>query len=713
MKERGHKIMLKRKTAAVLAAVMCALFAGNLSVSAYELPHEYWSINDNYANASDSNNYGDIIKYGLQTINLILPEPVNEQTKNILGSRMYDVAFAYFLTGDYLNAAKYFEMYIPYGEYLGWDDGVIIAQNCVKQFTSSMEVYQRTDAPSKTYGVKNEPNGVLYGQVSEQMQSDDSMVLLYAEYGDTGSWDWMKLVLSKAQRQNKAVELALNFPDEGATAKSVSSSDEYLENLYSMLMDYDVPIYLRIGAEFNIWNTKCTPEEFISAFRCISDKMKSLSNVASVWSAAHTSSWKSEDFPYTADDFYPGDSYVDWVGVNCYPTKYFNGKRWTGISQFNEVCYKSGYSADPVLMIKDIADKYGDRKPIMISECGSAYRTNGEVSETDEEWAAYYLKQMYSFIPIVYPQVKLIAYFNKRMDNETSYYDLEGSSKLKSAYNEAIQSPWFIKGSCENSAEAFFKKADAEIVSDGTAELYTYPHLYGSDSISVKYYLDGELIAQTSDVPYKAEISGIRGTHNLKVTAEGNNGASMTREYKITGNFKAEKAEDFSDTQFLSEAQKRAVDYSITKGIITGYENNTFMPDSGITRAEFAAVMCRMMGYDANENCGFEDAKNHWASKYIKACADAGMINGIGGNKFDPDSRLTTEQAVKILTIAYKLADEKTKYPDGFMSAAYENGLFENVSSDKIGENSKRIDVTMMIYNAENSYTSSISYADF
>ncbi len=60
-----------------------------------------------------------------------------------------------------------------------------------------------------------------------------------------------------------------------------------------------------------------------------------------------------------------------------------------GIMKFT---LKTGYSSDPVVMIKDAVEKYGGRKPIMISECGSAYRTNGDINETDSEWAAKYLK---------------------------------------------------------------------------------------------------------------------------------------------------------------------------------------------------------------------------------------------------------------------------------------------------------------------------------
>lgn len=45
-------------------------------------------------------------------------------------------------------------MYIPYGKQLGWTDGVIIAENCVKQFTNTFDVYQATEQSQKVYGAK-------------------------------------------------------------------------------------------------------------------------------------------------------------------------------------------------------------------------------------------------------------------------------------------------------------------------------------------------------------------------------------------------------------------------------------------------------------------------------------------------------------------------------------------------------------------------------
>lgn len=692
---------MKRGISAILVAIISLIISSNFNVMAYELPHAFWELDAGYSNATSSKNYDETINYGVQIINLIASEPENEQTINILGSRTYDVAFAYFMNGDYTNAAKYFEMYIPYGKHLGWTDGVIIAENCVKQFTNTLDVYQATNQSQKVYGEKNEPNGVLYGQVGDKSQADESMMLIYLEYDDESTFGCANSMLSKAKHQNKSIEIALNFPQEGSTVRNINEWDEYLSDFHNLLSNYkDIPIYLRIGAEFNVWSDKCTPSEYIPVFRIISEKMNDLQNVSKVWSIAHTSSWKTGDWPYTADDFYPGDEYVDWVGVNCYASKYFQGKIWPGESQYNEVCFKSGYSSDPVLMVKDTVEKYGNRKPIMISECGSAYRTNGDINETDSEWAAKYLKQIYTFIPMVYPPVKLIAYFNAKMDYEVNYYNLDGNSELQSAYNDVTDSPWFIQNKNTNSAEQFFKKASGTITMNGDTTLYAYPHIYGSDWVNVEYYLDDALVQSTTEIPYSAKISNIKGTHSLKVVANGNNGATMTREYQLVSYAPAEKADAYSDTSYLNNGQKKAIDYMISNDIMTGYENNTFRPDSTITRAEFATVICRMMGYNVSENSTFTDTKNHWSSKYVNACVKADIIHGIGDNKFAPDNYITVEQAVKILTSAYGYANSKTKYPDGFMSAAQKYNLFDNVTSSQLGTNVKRIDVAVMIYNA-------------
>ncbi len=47
----------------------------------------------------------------------------------------------------------------------------------------------------------------------------------------------------------------------------------------------------------------------------------------------------------------------------------------------------------------------------------------------------------------------------------------------------------------------------------------------------------------------------------------------------------------------------------------------------------------------------FDDAANHWAKPYIEALAMEGVINGVSDNSFAPDSSVTREQFLKMLMI--------------------------------------------------------------
>ncbi len=684
---------MKKFISLILVTIMLML---SVPAFAANLPNAFWKLNENYIAAVEAKDYPAIALYAEQTIDMVSRLPEDEQVIEIIGSRAYEAAFAYYFMGDYVNSVKHFNIYLPYGIKKNWTDGVIIAQEFVKQLSPVLEVYKYTPNEQLYYGAKNEPHGVLYGQVSEKMQPRESMVLLYLEYGYSDYFDWANYIMKQAREQGKAVELALNFPLQGDNARAINEGDLYLAQLYSFVAQYpDVDVFLRIGAEMNIWGNMATPDEFIRSFRIIATKMRALPNVATVWSVAHTSGWN-----INTHDFYPGDGYVDWVGVAVYPNKYFGGQRWNGVDVFNEVCYKTGYNADPVLMIKDIVDTYGDRKPIMISECGSAYKTNGSVNEYHHEWAVNYLNQMYSFIPMVYPQVKVMAYFNKNISYENNYYDLDGSPMLKSAYDAAVLAPQFVKGDADNTPETYFEKVYGNISTAGSFTLGAYPHIYGADAITVNYYIDNVLYASTSTVPYEVKFENITGTRTLRVEAIGNNGASMERTYTIKSELMPEGADLFSDTMSLNDAQKQAVDYAYKNGIINGYEDNTFRPYGGITRAEFATMVCRLMGYRLEEPCSFDDAKDHWGSSYINACVKAGAINGIGNNMFAPDASITFEQAVKIVSVVSRIANGNEAYPDGFIAAAISRAMLDNLMVTDKGMVLNRIDAAVMMYNA-------------
>ena len=691
----------KKLTSICIAAMLLCGAASN--VSAYEYPHAFWALADRYQAALDSDNKAEIIAAGSEIVSLMESEEQNEEVQTVLGSKLYDMGYAYEALGgveNHIKAGECFEKYIPYGTALGWTDGVKIAEEKAMQFRPTIRLFTPTSEPQKYFGAVNEPEkGVLYGQASEHFKANESMILLYMEYGNSADFTWAEHILGEARTGGKAVELALNFPQEGSQLQSIISDTTYINQLLDLLKNYtDVPVFLRIGAEVNVWQDKADPALYIEAFRKVANAARTVGgNIATVWSVVHTSEWS-----INIDDYYPGDEYVDWVGISAYANKYFGAREWPASESHNPIVYKAGDAADPVLLIQDIVERYGDRKPIMLAECGSSYYTAGEINAFSADWAVTSLRRMYSMIPIVYPQVKLIAYFNKNMPNETSYYDLEGCAELKAAYEEATRAPWFIQNRYDNTVANSYKELDGTITVNGAKlTLYAYPHVYGYDVPTVNYYINGTWVAGTSDLPYDKEIdlsAYPAGNYTLTAQVDCGGYAAISKDYAliITGDELAQ----------LSEYQKQALTHCQEAGVISGYEDGTIKPYNSITRAEFASMTARLFGLSSDAPCSFSDAAAHWATNYINACVEAGAIAGMGDGTFAPDAPVTYEQAVKIITSVAGLTDGQDLealggYPDAYLTIGGNTGLYEGMDAQEVGAPINRMNVAVLLYNVQ------------
>ena len=113
--------------------------------------------------------------------------------------------------------------------------------------------------------------------------------------------------------------------------------------------------------------------------------------------------------------------------------------------------------------------------------------------------------------------------------------------------------------------------------------------------------------------------------------------------------------------------------------VLKGDENGNFNPDNTITRAEFAAVVCRALGLEGSAASAkgatmFTDvAADHWASGYINLASQQGIVNGKGNGIFDPEGNVTYAEAVKMLVVAIgyePMAATKGGYPAGYLSVA-------------------------------------------
>ena len=162
--------------------------------------------------------------------------------------------------------------------------------------------------------------------------------------------------------------------------------------------------------------------------------------------------------------------------------------------------------------------------------------------------------------------------------------------------------------------------------------------------------------------------------------------------------------EDVKDGTKVSEA----VGILSNLGIIEGFEDGTFRPEDTVTRAQMAAIICRMLGYEeqAQGSAGttvFVDvAANHWASGYINVAQSLGIINGYGYGYYGPEDKVTYEQAVKMIVVAlgYELAAQaKGGWHTGYLSIASAEGITKSANGN-VGTAAERATIAVLVYNS-------------
>ena len=85
------------------------------------------------------------------------------------------------------------------------------------------------------------------------------------------------------------------------------------------------------------------------------------------------------------------------------------------------------------------------------------------------------------------------------------------------------------------------------------------------------------------------------------------------------------------------------------KGIMSGYEDNSFKPDKNITRAELSAVLARFI-YDGNTELRAVDVdKNSWYADAVAKMINAGYINGYEDGTIKPDKLITRGETSAII----------------------------------------------------------------
>ena len=176
---------------------------------------------------------------------------------------------------------------------------------------------------------------------------------------------------------------------------------------------------------------------------------------------------------------------------------------------------------------------------------------------------------------------------------------------------------------------------------------------------------------------------------------------SHASQYAIVIDTHSHAAVDVSDL-FIDIARdawyKDAVQYAYDNGLMTGVSATEFAPEQTTTRAMIVSILARLENVTTAEAAGFADVDDEWYATAVNWAANVGVVNGYEDNTFKPNTAITREQLAAILMnyAAYKGEDvsnraDLTSYTDQpsawaqeAMSWAVAEGLINGVTNDQL-----------------------------
>lgn len=208
-----------------------------------------------------------------------------------------------------------------------------------------------------------------------------------------------------AKYPKASLQLGLYMVD---ALKDVSEGvyDDNIERMANWFKTKNVPIYLRIGYEFDGPHNHYDSSDYRQAYRYLVDYFRrvGVKNVAYVW---HSYGFKREE-PML--NWYPGDEYVDWVGISCFALPNFY-----------------------IESIVEFARRH--KRPVMIAE--GTPRGSG-VNYGRLSWE-YWFKIMFRVVEKY--EIKAISYINSNWEAQ-SMWSGQGWGDARIEANDFVKENW-------------------------------------------------------------------------------------------------------------------------------------------------------------------------------------------------------------------------------------------------------------------------------
>ncbi len=545
MKSRplSHRIL---SLACTLLLALSCLPGAALAADTNQLPNGWWPVWEPYENALNSGNAEQIVKTGDAVLAFFAQYPldvnIGELSINIRQKRL-DMLY-YEGKGDYAGAIENTTKLRDLADYMNKNSSIdysdtytrcIIHLDLLSPFTG---VYAASYTQRSNYASRIAPvSGSLYGSVFQGYLADNgngrgSIASVYVEL-ERETAEGFDYLIQPIAKGGQVLQINLNYENKGTTARAIPTGayDRSIQETLSYLATLSCPVMLRIGGEMNIWGNPqqitdeyVTPADFIRSYRYIADKARAVCpKVELVWSPMYICRWGE-----TFEEFWPGDNYVDWVGMSFY----FNHDRSDSDAIYWIEATRSMQFTDPLLSAKSlVAFAKQHNKPVAATE-GGAYK-NGSRGEA---YAAALTAKEYAAVTMVYPEIKSLVHFDMNINEVNGRHDYTMTGSLRNQTLSAIDANPSLISRGESSAATYIPAEKYnEAAKDGKIIFGATGYTYNDRDMRVTYALDGKETAGTgASNRYVLDTAAVgSGAHTLKVTFTDSKGYSESKSYRI------------------------------------------------------------------------------------------------------------------------------------------------------------------------------------